>query len=99
MVEVSIGDFVLTGGEPAAQFFWMRRSAFWMAWLAHRRTGRGEFFIGSAGIPPVHPTTGLAGQISPRCPSFRPPCQHCGVAAGAGGTGNGSAQTGSVGMA
>ena len=65
--EVSIGDFILSGGEPAALVAARRGRAAAARRHGQRRVGRGgEFRERPARTPALHPAAGVRGPADPR---------------------------------
>ena len=80
--EVSLGDFVMTGGEIAAQAADRRDGAAdpWRSGQSGLSRG-GELFLGPAGASAIHPPCRMEGPSDPGYPDVRPPWAHCQVAA------------------
>jgi len=92
-VEVSLGDFVLAGGDVAAMVLVEACGSNWRAGGAER----GEFRARSARVSALHPAAGVAGSRCARGAAVRRPRADRPVAARAGGTTDAGAAPGPVG--
>ena len=96
--EISIGDYVLSGGEVAAMVLidaCVRLLPGVMG--AHCIAHRGELYRGAIGIPPIYPPAALGGPADPGGPSLRRSRQNRRLAAIAGGTADPRAPAGPLG--
>ena len=83
--EVSIGDYVLSGGEIAALVLLDACVRLLPGVMGKEASGRGGKLCRRAtGIPPIHPPAGFRGPRHPGNPDLRRPCQGRGLAAGGG---------------
>ena len=82
--EVSIGDFVLSGGEIAAMALIDACVRLLPGVMGKLLRGRRELFRRTAGIPAIYPPAGLRRPADPGHPAVRRPCQGRGLAAGRG---------------
>ena len=83
--EVSIGDYVLSGGEIAALALIDACVRLLPGVMGKLASGDGrELFRFPTGIPAIYPPAGVRGPADPGNPHFRRPCQGRGLAAGRG---------------
>ena len=96
--EISLGDFVLSGGEPAAiALIDAVRAAAARRGRRAGDAGGGEFRTGIAGISPLHPAGRMAGARGAGGAALRPSRTDQGLATGPGGSGDEEPAAGSVG--
>ncbi len=82
--EVSIGDYVLSGGEIAALALIDACVRLLPGVMGKEASGTEESFSdGPARIPPIHPPAAVRGRSDPGDPDLRRPCQGRSLAAGA----------------
>ena len=79
--EISLGDFVMTGGEIAAQALIDATVRLIPGVLGNQASAEEESFSsGSIGASAIHPPRRLERPPDPRDPDVRPPRTHCGLA-------------------